>query len=85
MQSSLNTVFTAYAQGSTMEGKQFAKFVKDLGLLDKKLTATDVDLVFAKIKEKTARRITYAEFENGLDQLAVRKGITGKEIRALAS
>lgn len=68
-----------------MEGKQFAKFVKDLGLLDKKLTATDVDLVFAKIKDKAARKITYTEFENGLDQLAVRKGITGKEIRELAS
>ena len=68
-----------------MEGKQFAKFAKDIGLLDKKLTATDVDLVFAQIKEKAARKITYDEFEKGLDLLAVRKGITGKEIRTLAS
>jgi hypothetical protein len=53
-----------------MEGKQFAKLVKDTGLLDKKLTTTDVDLIFAKIKDKAARKITYPEFEMGLDLLA---------------
>jgi len=42
-----------------MEGKSFAKFAKDCHLLDKKFTATDVDLVFAKSKQKTERRITF--------------------------
>lgn len=42
-----------------MDGKQFAKFSKDSGILDKKLTATDIDLIFAKVKDKTARKITF--------------------------
>ena len=53
-----------------MERKQFAKCIKDLKILDKKVTSTDVDLVFAKIKDKTARRISYNEFMNGLDLVA---------------
>ena len=43
-----------------MEGKSFAKLAKDTKLLDKKLTATDIDLIFAKVKDKSERRITYA-------------------------
>lgn len=43
-----------------MDGKTFAKLTKDCGLLDKKLTPTDVDLIFAKVKDKTARKITFS-------------------------
>ena len=42
-----------------MDGKSFAKMCKDTKLIDKKLTATDVDLIFAKSKAKTDRRITF--------------------------
>jgi len=42
-----------------MDGKGFAKLAKDTKLLDKKLTATDVDLAFSKVKDRSARRITY--------------------------
>lgn len=42
-----------------MEGKTFAKFAKDSKLIDKKLTPTDVDLIFAKAKSKTERRLTF--------------------------
>jgi p25-alpha len=45
-----------------MEGKQFAKLMKDCKILDKKVTSTDIDLIFAKIKEKAARRISFTEF-----------------------
>jgi hypothetical protein len=42
---------------SMMDGPKFAKFAKDCKLLDKShLTATDVDLIFAKAKSKTERR-----------------------------
>jgi len=37
-----------------MDGKTFAKFAKDTAILDKKLTATDVDLIFAKVKTSSA-------------------------------
>ena len=56
----LQQVFNTYVgKEKTMEGKTFAKVAKDCGLLDKKLTATDVDLIFAKVKAKTERRITF--------------------------
>jgi len=43
-----------------MDGKTFAKVTKDCHLIDKKLTPTDVDLIFAKVKDKAARKITYS-------------------------
>ena len=56
----LEQVFNTYnGKEKTMEGKVFAKVAKDCGLLDKKLTATDIDLIFAKVKAKTERRITF--------------------------
>jgi hypothetical protein len=58
-----------------MDGKSFAKFAKDSKLLDKKLTATDVDLIFAKVKAKAERKIHFAEFSNSLAFLAEKKGI----------
>jgi len=56
-----------------MDGKGFAKLAKDTKLLDKKLTATDVDLAFSKVKERTARRITFEQFINGLNLFAEKK------------
>ena len=49
-----------------MEGKSFAKFCKDSKLVDKKFSATDVDLLFAKVKGKTERRITFEQFNTAL-------------------
>jgi hypothetical protein len=71
----LVNTFISYCSGvsgksDTMEGKTFAKLVKDLKLLDKKFTSTDVDLIFAKIKEKSARKITFQEFCSGLQLIA---------------
>jgi hypothetical protein len=59
-QDTLKQVFADYCGGQkTMDGKSFAKLAKDTKLLDKKLTATDLDLIFAKIKDKSERRITF--------------------------
>ena len=33
-----------------MDNSKFAKFARDLKLLDKKLTATDIDIMFNKVK-----------------------------------
>jgi len=33
-----------------MDGTKFAKFCKDMGLVDKRFPATDVDIVFAQCK-----------------------------------
>jgi len=44
--------FGAGKDGSApqMDGAKFGKLFRDLKLLDKKLTSTDVDIVFAKAK-----------------------------------
>jgi len=34
-----------------MDGKTFAKLAKDADILDDKLTATDIDLIFEKTKD----------------------------------
>lgn len=71
----LKKTFTDYcgAGQTTMDGKGFAKCAKDNKLLDKKLTTTDVDLAFSKIKDRTARRITFEQFKAGLALFAEKK------------
>ena len=55
---SLDEVFKGFSGGAAeMDGKTFAKLAKDCKMLDKNLTATDIDLIFAKVKDKAARRI----------------------------
>lgn len=55
---SLDEVFLGFTGGANeMDGKTFAKLAKDTKILDKALTATDIDLIFAKVKSKTARKI----------------------------
>jgi len=77
----IQTIFRAFTNGSPdMDGRQFAKLAKDCKLIDKKLTATDVDLIFAKIKDKAARKINFAQFDNGLDHFAHKKGMTKNDI-----
>ena len=79
----LKAVFADYCGGQkTMEGKSFAKLAKDTKLIDKKLTNTDVDLIFAKVKDKSERRITFAQFTNGLAEIAKKKGVDVSAINA---
>lgn len=59
----LQTVFSKFTAGSKeMDGKVFAKFAKDTKVICKAVTATDVDLAFAKCKDKAARKINYSQF-----------------------
>jgi hypothetical protein len=59
--SSLKEFYLSFTGGqSEMEGKTFAKVAKDSKILNKALTSTDIDLAFAKIKDKAARKINFA-------------------------
>lgn len=79
----LKQVFQSYnGKETTMDGKSFAKLAKDTKLIDKKLTTTDVDLIFAKVKDKAARRITFKQFLNGLQQFADKKSKDVEEVKA---
>ncbi|XP_037553672.1 tubulin polymerization-promoting protein family member 3 [Nematolebias whitei] len=62
------------ATGKELNGKNWAKLCKDCKITDNKnVTSTDVDIVFSKVKQRTARVITYEEFEEALKQLAPKK------------
>lgn len=54
-------------------------------MLGGKLTVTDADLIFAKVKAKGARKITFAQFEKAIPDLAARKGISAEEFIATLS
>lgn len=81
MNQTFQDIFHAFTGGAKeMEGRQLAKLAKDCSLLDKKLTSTDVDLIFAKVKDRTARKINFSQFQQVLDQFATKKGVTRDDI-----
>ena len=45
-----------------MDNVKFAKLCRDCGLLSKKFTMTDVDMVFVKVKKRSERKISYKDF-----------------------
>mmetsp|Transcript_16431 Transcript_16431/g.14116 ORF Transcript_16431/g.14116 Transcript_16431/m.14116 type:complete len:96 (+) Transcript_16431:92-379(+) len=73
--SPLFSIYKSFAGGNIeMDGRQFAKMMKDVGLVDKKkFTATDVDLIFAKAKDKSQRKVTFHQFEKALQLVAAKK------------
>ena len=57
---SLDAVFSTFSHGDKeIDGKTFAKFAKDCKVINKACTATDIDLIFAKVKAKDARKINF--------------------------
>ncbi|XP_034278922.1 tubulin polymerization-promoting protein family member 2-like [Pantherophis guttatus] len=62
------------ATGNDMTGKNFSKMLKECGVMDgKAVTSTDVDIVFNKVKTKTARNITYPEFQEAIKELSAKR------------
>lgn len=53
-----------------MDGRTFQKFAKDCDLLQKPLTSTSVDIVFAKVKSKGTTKITALQFYKAVKELA---------------
>ncbi|XP_017315097.1 tubulin polymerization-promoting protein family member 2 [Ictalurus punctatus] len=74
------------ATGKEMTGKNFAKLCKDCKVIDGKgVTGTDVDIVFSKVKAKSARVITFEQFTQALAELAPKrfKGKSQEEAQQL--
>nr|XP_056719830.1 tubulin polymerization-promoting protein family member 2 [Euleptes europaea] len=79
--SGLETTFRKYAMygdtaatGNDMTGKNFSKMLKECGVMDGKcVTSTDVDIVFNKVKSKSARNITFAEFQEAIKELSAKR------------
>ncbi|XP_056093786.1 tubulin polymerization-promoting protein family member 3-like [Rhinichthys klamathensis goyatoka] len=60
--------------GNEMNGKNFVKLCKDCKVIDgKSVTSTDVDIVFSKVKVKSARVITFEQFTQAMAELATKR------------
>ncbi|KAL4440442.1 hypothetical protein ABPG75_003443 [Micractinium tetrahymenae] len=53
-----------------LDGARFIKLCKESGLVGRQLSATDCDLIFAKAKERAARKVTFEQFLDCLDMVA---------------
>ncbi len=53
---------------------------KECGLIDKKFTINDIDIVFNKVKSGKVKKITFTEFEHALEEISKRKGTTKEKI-----
>ncbi|MBN3310754.1 tubulin polymerization-promoting protein family member 3 [Amia ocellicauda] len=62
------------ATGNEMTGKNFVKLCKDCKVIDgKTVTSTDADIIFTKVKSKSARVITFEQFIQALTELAPKR------------
>ncbi|KTG31228.1 hypothetical protein cypCar_00011499 [Cyprinus carpio] len=62
------------ATGKEMNGKNFVKLCKDCKVIDgKSVTSTDVDIIFSKVKVKSARAITFEQFTQAMAELATKR------------
>ncbi|KAK6467632.1 tubulin polymerization-promoting protein family member 3-like [Huso huso] len=62
------------ASGQEMTGKNFVKLCKDCHVIDgKNITSTDVDIVFTKVKSKSARVMNFEQFKQALKELALKR------------
>jgi len=76
----VESVFQAFAGGSTMDGVKFAKACRDCGLLDaRQFNTRDVDMTFAKIA-KGKRQIEYPDFLKTLVAIAGKKGMAVSDV-----
>merc|ERR1712096_104834 len=71
------TAFCSFGKGDeskVMDGKTFTKALKDSKVITKKsgVTATDSDLVFAKIVPQGKRKIGYLAFVKAIAEIAKR-------------
>jgi len=79
---SLQEVFAKFAGGNEMDGKTFAKVCKDCKVINKKCTTTDIDLIFARNKERTQRKITFQQFIAALNECATKRGESMGDLEA---
>ncbi|SBS88802.1 p25-alpha family protein, putative [Plasmodium ovale wallikeri] len=64
-----NAFYTYTKNASDMDSRTFVKILKDSKLLNKKLTAADADITFAKVKTQGAKRINYDQFVEAIKYL----------------
>lgn len=66
----------------TMDGRTWKKVCVDCNLVSKKYSAADIDLTFARVKDKTAKKIDFAQFQAALKEVATKEGVSVDAIAA---
>eukprot|EP01062_Namystynia_karyoxenos_P073731 TRINITY_DN70551_c0_g1_i1.p1 TRINITY_DN70551_c0_g1~~TRINITY_DN70551_c0_g1_i1.p1 ORF type:complete len:471 (+),score=111.34 TRINITY_DN70551_c0_g1_i1:99-1415(+) len=79
--------FCAFGAGqrgcAEMDIVRFAKFCRDTGLIGRRFTTTDADLVFSKVKPKGARTINFQTFRtHAVPEIAARRGCSADDLVA---
>eukprot|EP00884_Botryococcus_braunii_P021327 jgi/Botrbrau1/7879/Bobra.9_2s0053.2 len=79
-ESALRKIFKSFAsfgvrqQQHEMDGVRFSKLARDCKLIGAHLTQTDIDIIFATVKTKGSRRISFDQFVGALILMAEKKG-----------
>jgi hypothetical protein len=73
-------VFEQHAGGVEMDGRQFQKLCRVIGLQALGFSGTDADLIFAKVKPAGGRRIDWLAFEDAVEEVAVRMKLGYDEV-----
>ena len=60
----------------------FAKLAIDCNIINKKCSKTDIDLIFTKVKEKSARKITFEQFKKSIELCAEKRGESYEDLEA---
>lgn len=58
---------------ASLDGAKFFKMMKDCKVIDKTITRTEVDMVFARAKAKGGRTLDYTQFQQALRYIAEKK------------
>ena len=77
---SLQDLFTSFAKGSEMDGRAFAKLAKDCKILSKTCTTTDIDIIFAKSKVKSQRKLNFDQFSKAFEACAGKNKVSVEEL-----
>ena len=74
--------FCSFGKGKKdqMEGKTWAKMMKDCGVFDKRFTTTSADIIFSKAKPKGERVIRINDFCRALQLVAQEKSVAYEEL-----
>jgi len=87
--SGLEEVFLNYTKGSKeMDGKMFSKLATGSNLITKKVSRTEIDIIFSKIKgDPKVRKIGLDKLEAGLEMIAEKQGCSSEDVmnKVLAS
>ncbi|CAM9657725.1 unnamed protein product [Scytosiphon promiscuus] len=76
--------FTSFGAGqsgsSEMDSAKFVKLAKDCKLVGKGVSTTDLDLIFTKVKDKTAKKINFDTFVAAVGLIAEKVGKSTDEV-----